>query len=83
MPCSRASRTSRSRDRCISLAAVGKAIAFSCTVVSTVTRSRSFSRSAPTRWATARLSWNTFSKPSGPIRSRHRVIDERSMGSSC
>src|SRR3546814_1906010 len=42
--------------RCISLASVGWAIAFGCTVVSTTTRSRSLVARAPVRCATDRRS---------------------------
>ena len=55
-PCFLASSTRRSRARCISLASVGKATAFSCTVVSTITLEKSDGFAAPARVATARLS---------------------------
>jgi hypothetical protein len=41
----------------MSLASVGKATAFGCTVVSTMTRLKSEGFAAPVRVATARLSW--------------------------
>src|SRR3954462_8905948 len=55
-PCFWAKRTRRSRARCISLASVGKVIAFSWTVVSTITCWKSAGLAAPVRVATARLS---------------------------
>src|SRR5215210_5362400 len=55
-PCFWAKRTRRSRARCISLASVGKVIAFSWTVVSTITCWKSAGVAAPVRVATARLS---------------------------
>src|SRR5215211_199053 len=55
-PCCWAKRTRRSRARCISLASVGKVIAFSWTVVSTITCWKSAGLAAPVRVATARLS---------------------------
>src|SRR5258706_14182043 len=46
-PCRRARRLSALIAACTSLASVGKVMALGCTVVSTVTRSRSLVRSAP------------------------------------
>jgi hypothetical protein len=43
----------------MSLASVGKATAFGCTVVSTITRLKSECFAAPVRVAVARLSWIT------------------------
>ena len=43
----------------MSLASVGKATAFGCTVVSTITRLKSEGLAAPVRVAVARLSWIT------------------------
>jgi hypothetical protein len=63
-----ASFTSRSRARCMSLASVGKAIAFGCTVVSTMTREKSEGFAAPVRVAVARLSWISAVSFSSPIR---------------
>src|SRR5262249_1304645 len=67
----------------VSRASVGCAIAFSCTVVSIATRSRSLVSIAPVRWATERLSCNSAAICSSPSRWRQRVSDERSNGSSC
>lgn len=52
---------------CSSLASVGKLMAFGCTVVSTVTRLRSWLRNAPASSATRRLSAKSSSSlsPSG------------------
>ena len=47
MPLAWARRTRRSRARCISLASVGRAIAFSCTVVSITTCRKSAGLAAP------------------------------------
>src|SRR5262245_61101926 len=78
-----ASSTSFSIARWVSRASVGCAIAFSCTVVSIATRSRSLVSIAPVRWATERLSCNSAAICSSPSRWRQRVSDERSNGSSC
>src|ERR1700756_1664272 len=78
-----ASSTSFSIARWVSRASVGCAIAFSCTVVSIATRSRSLVSIAPVRWATERLSCNSATICSSPSRWRQRVSDERSNGSSC
>src|SRR5215213_4409280 len=80
-PVAWARRTRRSRARCISLASVGKAIAFSCTVVSMTTCRKSAGLAAPMRVATARLSWISATSLSSPMRWRQRVSDERSNGS--
>jgi len=66
----------------VSLASVGWAIAFGCTVVSTATRSRSFVASASVSWATRRLSCNSAESRSSPSRWRQRVSDERSKASA-
>jgi hypothetical protein len=60
------------------LASVGKATAFGCTVVSTITREKSDGFAAPVRAATARLSWIRLASFSSPILWRQRVSDERS-----
>src|SRR5262249_16006081 len=78
-----ASSTSFSIARWVSRASVGCAIAFSCTVVSIATRSRSLVSIASVRWATERLSCNSAAICSSPSRWRQRVSDERSNGSSC
>src|SRR5262245_34915799 len=78
-----ASSTSFAIARWVSRASVGCAIAFSCTVVSIATRSRSLVSIAPVRWATERLSCNSATICSSPSRWRQRVSDERSNGSSC
>src|SRR5262249_23129154 len=83
MPSRLASSTSFSIARWVSRASVGCAIAFSCTVVSIATRSRSLVSIAPVRWATERLSCNSATICSSPSRWRQRVSDERSNGSSC
>src|SRR5258707_3275159 len=75
--------TSFSIARWVSRASVGCATAFSCTVVSTTTRSRSLVWIAPLRCATERLSCNSAAICSSPSRWRQRVSDERSNGSSC
>ena len=54
-----------SRARCISLASVGKVNRASRTAVSTVTRSRSFSRQRPHPVGHGQALWNTSAKPSG------------------
>ena len=59
------------------------AIAFSCTVVSTTTRSRSLVSIAPLRCATERLSCNSAAICSSPSRWLQRVSDERSNGAAC
>jgi hypothetical protein len=73
----------RSLARCISLASVGKATAFSCTVVSTMTLEKSEGFAAPLRVAAARLSWISATSFSSPMRWRQRVSDERSKVSLC
>ena len=78
-----ASRISRSRARCISLASVGNATALGCTVVSTITLEKSAGLAAPVRVATFRLSWIRATSFSSPMRWRQRVIDERSNTSAC
>src|SRR6202035_3757230 len=55
-PCLLARRLSPLIAACSSLASVGKVMAFGCTVVSTVTRLRSWPRNAPASCATRRLS---------------------------
>ena len=67
----------------MSLASVGKATAFGCTVVSTMTLEKSAGLAAPVRVATARLSWISATSFSSPIRWRQRVSDERSKVSLC
>src|SRR6202051_5034732 len=64
---------------CRSLAAVGKVMAFGCTVVSTVTRLRSWPRNAPASCATRRLSASSSSSLS-PSRLRQSLRSERSCG---
>src|SRR5271155_4336250 len=72
-----ASLTSRSRARCISLASVGNATAFGCTVVSTITLQKSAGLAAPVRVATERLAWisatRRSSHPLAPARQRRAV----------
>jgi hypothetical protein len=63
------------------LASVGNAIAFSWTVVSTITWRKSAGLAAPVRVATARLSWSSAIRRSSPILWRQRVIEERSKES--
>jgi hypothetical protein len=71
-------------DRPVGEPRVGRcAIAFSWTVVSTTTRSRSLLSIAPVRCATERLSCKSAAICSSPSRWRQRVSDERSNGSSC
>jgi len=65
----------------MSLASVGNATAFGCTVVSTMMREKSEGFAAPVRVAVARLSWISATSFSSPIRWRQRVSDERSNGS--
>src|SRR5262245_24467209 len=72
-----ASSPSFSIARWVSRASVGCAIAFSWTVVSIATRSRSLVSIAPVRWATERLSCNSAEICSSPSRWRQRVSDER------
>src|ERR1700678_3746844 len=67
---------------CSSLASVGKVMAFGCTVVSTVTRLRSWLRTAPASYATRRLSANNNSSLS-PSRLRQWLKSERSCGKVC
>ena len=67
----------------MSLASVGNATAFGCTVVSTMTREKSEGLAAPVRVAVARLSWISATSFSSPIRWRQRVSDERSNGVLC
>ena len=78
-----ASRTSISRARFISLASVGNATAFSCTVVSITIRERSEGFIASVRAAAARLFCNKACRCSAPMRWRQRVSDERSKASRC
>jgi hypothetical protein len=84
-----ASLTSRSRARCMSLASVGKATAFGCTVVSVlgldprITREKSDGFAAPVRVAVARLYWISAVSFSSLMRWRQRVNDERSKGVLC
>jgi hypothetical protein len=72
-----ASLTSRSRARCMSLASVGNATAFGCTVVSTITWVKSDDFNAPARAAVARLSWIRLelflAHPLAPARQRRAV----------
>jgi len=67
-PCFWASRTSRSRARCISFASVGNATAFGCTVVSMITFEKSEGLAAPVRVAVFRLSWISATSLSSPSR---------------
>ena len=67
----------------MSLASVGKATAFGCTVVSTMTWEKSDGFAAPVRVAAFRLSWISATSFSSPIRWRQRVSDERSNGGLC
>src|SRR5674536_66550 len=67
---------------CSSLASVGKVMALGCTVVSIVTRAKSFVRSAPLACATRRLSASSSSSLS-PSRLRQWLRSERSCGNSC
>src|SRR6478735_12499516 len=67
---------------CSSLASVGKVMAFGCTVVSTVTRLRSWPRNAPASCATRRLSASSNSSLS-PSRLRQWLRSERSCGKAC
>ena len=83
MPLARASRTSRSRARCMSLASVGNMTFLGCTVVSTMIREKSDGLAAPVRVATLRLSWISATSRSPPMRWRQRVSDERSNGGLC
>ena len=61
-------------------ASVGKAIAFSCTVVSTIAPETSDRRSKFPRCAAAIVSFKSFSIPSGPTRLRHLTSVEGSRG---
>jgi hypothetical protein len=79
--CLCARRTNRSRARRSSLASVGKATAFGCTVVSTMTRVKSAGFAAPVRVARDKLYCSSAVSFSSPTRWRQRVIDERSNGS--
>jgi len=72
-----------SRARLMSLASVGNMTAFGCTVVSMITRERSFGRIASVRVATARLSCSRATSFASPIRWRQRVSEERSKTSRC
>ena len=63
---------------CSSLASVGKLMFLGCTVVSTVTRLRSWLRSAPLACATRKLSANSNSSLP-PSRLRQWLRSERSM----
>ena len=65
----------------MSLASVGNATAFGCTVVSTITFEKSEGLAAPVRVAALRLSWIRTTSFSSPIRWRQRVSDDRSNGS--
>jgi hypothetical protein len=67
----------------MSLASVGKVMAFSWTVVSTITCRKSAGLAAPVRVATERLSWRRATSLSSPMRWRQRVSEERSKGSWC
>jgi hypothetical protein len=62
---------------------VGWAIAFSWTVVSTVTRSRLEGFVVPLSSAISTVAFNTRSISSGPIRWRQRVISDGSIGGAC
>ena len=63
------------------LGVVGNITALGCTVVSMITRARSFGRIASVRVATARLSCSSAMSFSSPIRWRQRVNEERSNSS--
>jgi hypothetical protein len=67
---------------CSSFASVGKLMAFGCTVVSTVTRLRSWLRNAPASCASRRLSASSSSSLS-PSRLRQWLRSERSCGNAC
>ena len=64
----------------MSLASVGNAAAFGCTVVSTMTLEKSEGLAAPVRVAAFRLSWISATSLSSPMRFRQRVRDDRSNG---
>src|SRR6266480_2451165 len=81
-PCFLASRVSPLIAACKSFASVGKVMFLGCTVVSTVTRAKSFVRSAPLTCATRKLSARRSSSLS-PRRLRQWLRSERSCGNSC
>ena len=76
-PCALASRTRHSRARCISLASVGKATAFGCTVVSTITRVKSDGFAAPVRVAASRLGELVLAHALPPARQRRTLERQR------
>src|SRR5262249_26178348 len=77
-----ASRVSPLIAACKSFASVGKVMSLGCTVVSTVTRAKSFVRSAPLSCATRKLSARRSSSLP-PRRLRHWLRSGRSCGNSC
>src|SRR5215469_9841581 len=77
-----ASRVSPLIAACKSFASVGKVMSLGCTVVSTVTRAKSFVRSAPLSCATRKLSARRSSSLP-PRRLRQWLRSERSCGNSC
>lgn len=79
-PCRLARQLSPLIAACSSLASVGKLMAFGCTVVSTVTRLRSWLRNARPRAPPRRLSASSSSSLS-PSRLRQWLRSERSCGS--
>ena len=64
----------------MSLASVGNATAFGCTVVLTITFDKSEGVAAPVRVAALGLSCISATSFSSPIRWRQRVSDDRSNG---
>src|SRR5215468_9672887 len=74
-----ASRVSPLIAACKSFASVGKVMSLGCTVVSTVTRAKSFVRSAPLSCATRKLSARRSSSLP-PRRLRQWLRSERSCG---
>ena len=66
-----ARRFSRLIAACSSLASVGKVMAFGCTVVSTVTRLRSWPRNAPTHGVRLRQSYSRVAKAAAMMASRY------------
>src|SRR6516164_1076134 len=74
-----ASRVSPLIAACKSFASVGKVMSLGCTVVSTVTRAKSFIRSAPLSCATRKLSARKSSSLP-PRRLRQWLRSERSCG---
>jgi hypothetical protein len=81
-PCLLARRLRPLMAACSSLALVGKLTFFGCTVVSTMTRLRSWPRSAPLACATRKLSARSSSRLL-PSRFLQWLRSERSCGNSC